>query len=67
VPQLVLFIGATVCGLMVLTPAAGGALPAVLWQPAVAQLVAEVTPVWLFAGFHAVVVWQVEHCSEVVT
>jgi hypothetical protein len=29
-PQLVLFIGATVCGFVVLTPAAGGALPAVL-------------------------------------
>jgi hypothetical protein len=45
VPQLVLFIGATVCGLMVLTPAPGGTFPDVSWHPAVAQFVDAVTPV----------------------
>jgi hypothetical protein len=47
VPQLVLVIGATVCAGVVGLPATGTACPAVLWQPAVAQLVAAVTPVWL--------------------
>lgn len=68
-PQEVLVIGASKCALapVVGRPAPGVALLGVSWQPAWVQVVADVTPSCLkLAGFHALVVWQLEHGEEVV-